>query len=259
MGKPSPSRVAATYLVAKKWKKLPPGWTDKSVDKFWDTLTKGTPEHKVWDCISKMEEPFGDGAGAFCGGLADWKMPGWRQKNKKESPDARATARKYWKGKIKKNKAKKAAKKRKAIYLGLFIPRNYSTTLQRWWVKETGLPVLSKPYLHHITVKFKPSVQEVLDLKDYMGKMIPVKVTGWAADDKCQALTVKCQAPVCNMIPHITVATDSSTKPFYSNALLAKGPIHPVSGGPVFKLRLGFFDGNTDRFTFGGTIYEDLI
>jgi len=93
---PSPSRVA------KKWKKLPKGWTEESVEKFWDTLTGGTPEHKVWDCIDKMTKPFGDGAGAFCGGLADWQMPGWRQKNKKESPDARSDAKSYWKGKIKK-------------------------------------------------------------------------------------------------------------------------------------------------------------
>ena len=92
---PLPSRVA------KKWKKLPKGWTDKSVEKFWGTLTGTTPEHKVWDCIEKMTKPFGDGAGAFCGGLADWQMPGWRQKNKKESPEARADAKSYWKGKMK--------------------------------------------------------------------------------------------------------------------------------------------------------------
>ena len=244
------------HLVAKKWKKLPPGWTDKSVDKFWDSLTKGTPQHKVWDCISKMEEPFGDGAGAFCGGLADWKMPGWRQKNKKESPDARATARKYWKGKVKKNKGKKEAGKAKAIYIGLFIPRNYLPSLQRWWVKETGLPILDKPYLHHVTLSFRPSVEEVRGLKDHMGKMIPVQVTGWAADDKAQALMVRCQAPVCNRHPHITLATDASTKPVYANQLLDRGPIHKVSGGPILKLRMGFFDGKHDRFNFAESIYE---
>ena len=61
--KPSAARVA------KKWKNLPPGWTDKSVKKFWKTLGKGTPEHKVWDCIEKMTD-----------------------------------AKSYWKGKIKKKK-----------------------------------------------------------------------------------------------------------------------------------------------------------
>jgi hypothetical protein len=113
---PSPSRVAArkeqpsSNRVAKKWKKLPKGWTDKSVEKFWGTLTGGTPEHKVWDCIDKMTKPFGDGAGAFCGGLADWQMPGWRQKNKKESPEARSDAKSYWKGKMKGKKGASAAR-----------------------------------------------------------------------------------------------------------------------------------------------------
>lgn len=100
--------------VAKKWKKLPPGWTDKSVEKFWGTLTGTTPKHKVWDCVKKMTKPFGDGAGAFCGGLADWQMPGWREKNKKESPEARSDAKSYWKGKIKKEK-KKACPSRVAM------------------------------------------------------------------------------------------------------------------------------------------------
>ena len=99
LASPSPARVA------KKWKSLPPGWTDKSVEKFWKTLGKGTPEHKVWNCVEKMDKPFGDGAGAFCGGLADWQMPGWRKKNKKESPEARSDAKSYWKGKIKGKKA----------------------------------------------------------------------------------------------------------------------------------------------------------
>ena len=111
---PCPTRIA------KKWKKLPPGWTDKSVEKFWDTLTGTTPKHKVWDCVKKMTKPFGDGAGAFCGGLADWQMPGWREKNKKESPEARSDAKSYWKGKIKKEKKKKACPSRVAMrHLGV--------------------------------------------------------------------------------------------------------------------------------------------
>ena len=246
------------YLVAKKWKKLPPGWTDKSVDKFWKTLTKGTPEHKVWDCISKMEEPFGDGAGAFCGGLADWKMPGWRQKNKKEDPSARSDARKYWKGKIKKNK--KAAKKRKAIYTGLFLSSSDMSALKKWWQKTVGTGTLPRRYMHHITLAFKPSVDDVLSLAPYIGQTIPVKIIGWAEDEHAQAVTISCQADICsaNKHPHITVATDPSTKPAYSNTLLNKGPIHKVSG-PTLKLRVGFFNGKEDRFDLTGTIYEDLI
>ena len=114
-----PTNTPCPIRVAKKWKKLPPGWTDKSVEKFWGTLTGTTPKHKVWDCVKKMTKPFGDGAGAFCGGLADWQMPGWREKNKKESPEARSDARSYWKGKIKKEK-KKACPSRVAMrHLGV--------------------------------------------------------------------------------------------------------------------------------------------
>ena len=111
--RPDPTNVANRF--AKKWKKLPPGWTDKSVEKFWKTLGKGTPEHKVWNCIEKMDGHIPN-TGAFCGGLADWQMPGWREKNKKESPEARSDAKSYWKGKIKKKmKGKKASASRVAL------------------------------------------------------------------------------------------------------------------------------------------------
>ena len=93
---PSASRLA------KKWKKLPKGWTDESVKKFWKSLGSDAPKHKVWNCIEKMTGKF-DNPGAFCGGLADWMDPGWRKK--KEDPESRAEARKYWKGKIEKKKA----------------------------------------------------------------------------------------------------------------------------------------------------------
>ncbi len=104
---PDPTAVAVRF--AKKWKKLPPGWTDKSVEKFWKTLGKGTPKHKVWNCIEKMTDNVPN-PGAFCGGLADWQDPGWRGKAKGESSDARSDAKSYWKGKIKKKKKKKDKK-----------------------------------------------------------------------------------------------------------------------------------------------------
>jgi len=110
---PDPTTVAIRF--AKKWKKLPPGWTDKSVEKFWKTLGKGTPKHKVWNCIEKMTDNIPN-PGAFCGGLADWQDPGWRSKAKGESSEARSDAKSYWKGKIKKKKKdKKASASRVAL------------------------------------------------------------------------------------------------------------------------------------------------
>lgn len=60
------------------WEKLPRGWTQESVEKFWDTLT-GDAKHKVTKCIKRMEGKFDD-PGAFCASLADKVDPGWRSR-----------------------------------------------------------------------------------------------------------------------------------------------------------------------------------
>lgn len=67
-------RIAYRYIQAQiknaiGWKKLPKGWTDESVHKFWDSLT-GDRKHKVTACIKKMEGKLDD-PGAFCASLAD--------------------------------------------------------------------------------------------------------------------------------------------------------------------------------------------
>ena len=96
----SSSRVAFAWAKqSKKWKRLPKGWTDESVKKFWTTIGKDAPKHKVWNCIYKMTGKIGD-PGAFCGGLADEMDPGWRQRVTKEPAEDRAKARSYWKKKI---------------------------------------------------------------------------------------------------------------------------------------------------------------
>ncbi len=64
--------------IAAKWDTLPKGWTQKSVDKFWETLTGGV-KHKVTKCIKEMEGKFDD-PGAFCASLADKVEPGWRSR-----------------------------------------------------------------------------------------------------------------------------------------------------------------------------------
>lgn len=69
-------------VQAEGWAKLPKGWTQDSVDKFWDTLT-GDRKHKVTACIKKMEGKVDD-PGALCASLADMVDPGWRS-HKKEA------------------------------------------------------------------------------------------------------------------------------------------------------------------------------
>jgi hypothetical protein len=62
-------RVAARHMEAIGWKKLPKGWTQDSVKKFWAKLT-GDAKHKVSACIRKMEGKL-DNPGAFCASLCD--------------------------------------------------------------------------------------------------------------------------------------------------------------------------------------------
>ena len=72
------SKVAQEYVVAKGWAKLPNGWTNESVKKFWDSLT-GEKKHKVTECIEKMDGKVPN-PGAFCAGACDIADPGWREK-----------------------------------------------------------------------------------------------------------------------------------------------------------------------------------
>lgn len=71
-------RVAQRTLLA-GWDKLPKGWTEKSVQKFWDSLTGGR-QHKVTACMKRMDGKIND-PGAFCASLAD-RVEGkdWRKK-----------------------------------------------------------------------------------------------------------------------------------------------------------------------------------
>lgn len=50
------------------WENLPEGWTDESVQSFWDSLT-GDVKHKITKCMKQMEGKVTD-TGAFCGSLA---------------------------------------------------------------------------------------------------------------------------------------------------------------------------------------------
>jgi len=51
-----------------RWQKLPRGWTEDSLRKFWKSLT-GDRKHKITACMKKMAGIIDD-PGAFCGGLA---------------------------------------------------------------------------------------------------------------------------------------------------------------------------------------------
>ncbi len=61
------------------WETLPKGWTSKSVEKLWNSLSGGPgTKHPVSACIKKMEGKIDD-PGAYCAGLSDKvRGKGWR-------------------------------------------------------------------------------------------------------------------------------------------------------------------------------------
>lgn len=72
-------RVADRILRAKKWSKLPQGWTEESFKSFWKTMSEGS-KHPVSTCIEKMKDKM-DAPGAFCASAQDHAKGGdtsWR-------------------------------------------------------------------------------------------------------------------------------------------------------------------------------------
>jgi len=121
----------------------------------------------------------------------------------------------------------KNPKEEKALYTAVILddPRD----LEDWWLYHVG-PLLPKRYSHHMTIKFKPTPEEVASLP--LGAQVALEIVGFAADRKGQAVQVEVVSPSgvrsTNPIPHITVATDG-TSPVYSNELLSRGAV-PAEG-----------------------------
>ena len=142
-----------------------------------------------------------------------------------------------------------AKKPEKALYTAIFL--DDPDSLKRWWVDTTGIPLLPKHYSHHMTIKFKPEAQEVVNLP--IGKPVLLRIVGWAADAKGQAVEVESSVGSTNRIAHITVATDG-TSPVYSNTLLAEG-VTPANG--VLEGSVGYQSTKgREVFDLTGTIYD---
>jgi len=86
-----------------------------------------------------------------------------------------------------------------------------------------GIPLLPDVKAHHVTLVYDPSPKE--RQKVPLGIQAGVRITGWAADDKGQAVHVSCSIPCDNRHPHVTVAVAPGIQAVYSNALLARGVV----------------------------------
>jgi Fungal tRNA ligase phosphodiesterase domain len=110
-------------------------------------------------------------------------------------------------------------------YTGVFLDEASHHALLEWWKKHTDAPILPKIWAHHMTMKFKPTPEELEATP--LGEKVKLRVIGWAADEKGQAVLVEPEGVAsANAHPHITIATAPGTGPVYSNDLLAKGVNH---------------------------------
>jgi Fungal tRNA ligase phosphodiesterase domain len=118
--------------------------------------------------------------------------------------------------------------KKPPTYTGVFLDEASHRALLAWWEKHTDTPLHGKIWAHHMTIKFKPTAEDLE--KTPIGKKVHLKVIGWAADEKGQAVLVEPEGIAsANHHPHITISTAPGTGPVYSNDLLAKGS-NRVSG-----------------------------
>lgn len=86
----------------------------------------------------------------------------------------------------------------------------------------------------HVTLLFRPSKEQVDDLREQlgMGRRVPVRVTGVAEDGDAQALEVELPEEIARHAgrrPHVTVSVEEGVEPVYSNELLGRGvrPVEP--------------------------------
>ncbi len=112
-------------------------------------------------------------------------------------------------------------------YTGVFLDEASHRALVEWWKEHTDAPLFEKVHAHHMTIKFKPTAEEIE--KTPVGKKVKLKVIGWAADEKAQAVLVDPGIPSANKHPHITMSVATGVNPAYSNELLAQGS-NRVSG-----------------------------
>jgi hypothetical protein len=117
----------------------------------------------------------------------------------------------------------------RVLFTAVVLDEASREKLLGWWVKHTGVPLHGRIFAHHMTIKFKPTPEEIV-AGPVIGSGVALKVTGWAADERGQAVLVNPGGVVStNAHPHISISTAPGTSPVYSNELLARG-CHHVDG-----------------------------
>jgi hypothetical protein len=159
-------------------------------------------------------------------------------------------------------------KPKKALYSAAFLDEGSREDLYNWWkmhVKEEPLDRI--PEHSHMTIKFKPSPEDILSLPIGEPGERTVTVIGYAHNELGQAVQVRVSDEVFARqdggIAHITIsASNDAPRGFaYSNQLLEEGDsFQEVKSGPELKVRIGMFMQNQEiKYDLEGTLYQEGI
>lgn len=126
--------------------------------------------------------------------------------------------------------------RKKIVYAGLFLDDTTKAQLERWWGQQEGTePLFDKKLIHHLTLAFKPTQEDVESLP--LGKSIKMRIVGYGQDDKAQAIFVEIDGLRSNNAkPHVTMAISPSGAAKNSNDLT----VIPLRG-ITFEGTVGYF------------------
>jgi hypothetical protein len=148
--------------------------------------------------------------------------------------------------------------KHKAVFTEILLSEASSDELQEAMASLAG-SLLPNIKSHHLTLKFRPTYDEVRSLA--MGEPLIMVVTGYVSDHRAQAFVCYIGNMACdNPHPHVTVATGTENgkpiPPKISNDLLKEGVIKLERKFLVMG-RVAFSDGKRDHLTLDGSIYQE--
>jgi 2'-5' RNA ligase/predicted kinase/uncharacterized protein (UPF0248 family) len=105
------------------------------------------------------------------------------------------------------------------FYVGIFL-----TPKSQWKLVTALTPTHPCVYADHVTLVFEPSMGTIASMD--IGKKVTIIVKGLADSSTIQVATVDLPSGFAcqNRYPHITISTDETTAPKYSNTLLESQP-----------------------------------
>ncbi len=127
------------------------------------------------------------------------------------------------------------------VFVGIEIRQSIKEQIISWWKQNVGSELHENLFCHHITLEFKP--KETSPVMKLVGTSILFKIAGVLEDENCQTIVVKLDDKIPykgTSMPHITIATNGSTPPKYSNQLINESFMIPFDGPYLSGLAKGF-------------------